>query len=71
MKFSAETWIAWIVASATAAITMATYVHATFKTIKQDEIDKMQSKETTALLLNIIDKRLERIERTLDELKRK
>lgn len=69
--FSAETWVAWIVATATAGITMASYVHANFKTLRQDEADKVERAQFREQVLNSLDKRLERIEHSLDELKQR
>lgn len=56
-KIKAEQWIAWILATATAALTMAAYAFTTFET-------KDHSKEIKSDLserLNRIDQKLDRI----------
>lgn len=55
--FNVPQWIAWIGATLAAAISMITYIHATFET-------KEFSKETRSQL----ERRLERMENKLDHL---
>lgn len=42
MKVGASQWISWILATATAAVTMVSYAYATFET--KDEARKVESR---------------------------
>ena len=59
MRIKAETWVYWIVATSTAALTMTSFAYSTFEL-------KEHSKEVKEDIVS----RLDRIEQKIDQIKR-